>query len=670
MSRDEPQTAPLGKNWKLLGLAAALVVIVIVFPLLIVGASRTPPTAPSAGTKGQEDNPIDVARAALQRQTDLATCRSALQQINTYLGANPNAPRANLPEAQAERLRGLFGLDPGELAEAQGSNYTPLDGHHLDCCFLLRDAARSLEVKGLPNGPDGKPLRPAPLEQASAAFAWVVRQVRLGPADELAPSAFALRRGWGTSVERMMIFLDLLEQLRRPDGGAADLLGCLVLCPDKDGKQRLWACGVVVGEGPEVYLFDPRLGLPLPGPKGEGVATLAAVAKGPALLAQLTVDDKHPYDVTAEQAKAAELRLYRPLSALAPRMQDLQGKWLGPALQVRLGTDAEKDLGRLRAAARAQGLKEGAVEAWKEGAKLLRNFLPPDEGGVDRPRPFLLRDLNGFTTADDRSVVQMQRRQLFTLRLVPWAAYPRQFRDPGQFRFDVGLGERLHTRFAEPFLVAALGADQPRDLLLRGRYTEAARKLVEEQDEVWPQVQRRRANAEGLDRRVAEWAQKALSAYAAQLRAGNDPAALAAANQQVAEVWKEADPVSTLLQGAMAGPRTADVVYQLGLCKQEQAERLQARLDLLARAGGAAAGKAEAARAQGAWKDALRWWNVYAEEHARGAAAAAARRQRGRAQLMLGDRAAAAATWSALPDDMAALEKVACLYLARQARQK
>jgi hypothetical protein len=266
-------------------------------------------------------------------------------------------------------------------------------------------------------------------------------------------------------------------------------------------------------------------------------------------------------------------------------------------------------------------------------------------------------------------VVPLPRRNLFTLRLVPWPAYPPQFRNPAQFRFDVGLGERLHTQFATPFLRAALGPGEARDLLLRGRYTEAARKLVEEQDEVWPQVQRRRANAQGLDRRVAEWVQRALSAYAAQLRAGNDPAAQAAAKQRVDEVWKEGEPVMLLLQGAVAGPRSAEVVYQLGLCKQEQAERLQARLDLLARAG-AAAGKSEAARAQGAWKDALRWWNVYAEEHARGLASAAARRQRGRAQLLLGDRAGATATWSAVPGDMALPEQTACLYLARQAKPK
>jgi hypothetical protein len=468
-----------------------------------------------------------------------------------------------------------------------------------------------------------------------------------------------------------MVFLDLLEQLSPPGGpgGAADdLLGCLVLCPGKDGKPRLWACGVLVGQGPEVYLFDPRLGLPLPGPKGRGVATLAAIGKDPALLAQLSVDDKHPYDVTADQAKAAELRLYRPLSALAPRMRLLQDQLLGPALPVRLAADADKDLQRLRAAARAQGLKEGAADVWKEGTKLLRGFLPPDEGGVDEPRPFPLAALNGFTTPNDQAVVRMQRRQLFTLLLVPWAEYPRQFRDPRVFHFDVGLGEQLHTRFAQPFIVAALAPGQPRDLLLRGRFAEATRKLVEEQEEYWPVVQRRRASAEGLDRRVQEWVLRALSAYAAQLRArdSHDAAGLAAANEQVAELWKAAEPITTLLQGAMAGPRSAELVYQLGLCKHEQAERLQARLALL----GAAADKAEATRAQGAWKDALRWWRAYAEDHPRGPAAAAACRLRGRAQLMLGDRAAAAATWSAAPDDMTELEKVACLYLASHAKAK
>jgi hypothetical protein len=203
MSSDEPQNAPLWKNWKLVGLAAALVVTVVVFPLLIVGSSRPATTAPSTGPRGTEDsNPLDSARAALQRQTDLPTCRAALQQVNNHLGAARERPRAGLSDEQAAHLRELFGLDDGELAEVRGGNYTPLDGQYLDLCFLLRDAARSLEVKGLPNGPEGKPIRPSRLDQASAAFAWVVRQLRLAPTDEPVPPAYALRRGWGLAGER------------------------------------------------------------------------------------------------------------------------------------------------------------------------------------------------------------------------------------------------------------------------------------------------------------------------------------------------------------------------------------------------------------------------------------------------------------------------------------
>ena len=47
------------------------------------------------------------------------------------------------------------------------------------------------------------------------------------------------------------------------------LRGCILTLPTGDkSAPRLWAVGVVVGDGKAVYLFDPRLGLPLPGPGG------------------------------------------------------------------------------------------------------------------------------------------------------------------------------------------------------------------------------------------------------------------------------------------------------------------------------------------------------------------------------------------------------------------
>src|SRR3712207_6856707 len=46
--------------------------------------------------------------------------------------------------------------------------FRALDARHMDLCFLLRDAVRSLELENL-----------APAEQVAAAFAWVMRQVML-----------------------------------------------------------------------------------------------------------------------------------------------------------------------------------------------------------------------------------------------------------------------------------------------------------------------------------------------------------------------------------------------------------------------------------------------------------------------------------------------------------
>src|SRR5438132_607129 len=86
-------------------------------------------------------------------------------------------------------------------------------GGLLEACFLLRDAARSLEV-GLAGG---KAARQTPLDRAEAGFAWVVREVRLPPpgrqpiSAEPAPPAPVLRRGQGSPLERALVFLALLE---------------------------------------------------------------------------------------------------------------------------------------------------------------------------------------------------------------------------------------------------------------------------------------------------------------------------------------------------------------------------------------------------------------------------------------------------------------------------
>src|SRR5262249_2233607 len=160
-----------------------------------------------------------------------------------------------------ELLTHQFHLDADELAEVNRSSFTLLDAHHLEFCFLLRDAVRSLRMDDL-----------TPLARVEAGFNWVIRQVGLRerPGGSL-PPYFVLRRGWGTSQERALVFLALLEQL--------GIDSAMIALSIEGGGRRYWVAGALVDK--EIYLFDTRLGLPLPGPNGNGAATLTQVRSQP-----------------------------------------------------------------------------------------------------------------------------------------------------------------------------------------------------------------------------------------------------------------------------------------------------------------------------------------------------------------------------------------------------
>src|SRR5262249_24117026 len=238
--------------------------------------------------------------------------------------------RLQLKPEQKARLRDLCGLDAAELEEVESVSFRPLGAHHLDLCFLLRGTAQALQVQGLP-----------PQQQAAAALEWVTRQVALQEHDaDLLPPQAVLRRGHGSARERALVFLALLPQL--------GLDGCLVVCPGAKGRPAVWLCGTLVtardagGKASgELCLFDPRLGVPLPGPGGQGIATLAQLKSQPDILRPLAADDKAPYDLTPEQAGRAEAYMACPLPALSKRMAYLEGV-LSEGHRVRLALDPDR----------------------------------------------------------------------------------------------------------------------------------------------------------------------------------------------------------------------------------------------------------------------------------------------------------------------------------------
>jgi hypothetical protein len=264
--------------------------------------------------------------------------------------------------------------------------------------------------------------------------------------------------------------------------------------------------------------------------------------------------------------------------------------------------------------------------------------------------------------------MRFQRRAQFMLELAPWTHLPLQLRQDQQFAIDSMLGARVYEMFARPFVTSALEPGKARDLLLRGRFKLASEELTLEYRNWRNQVER--ATSGELEKAVNQWGKKAIHAYAELQRAMPD--AREAATKEWERLWKaeEARPLYELLSQAWTEPRGADVVYLLGLCMHEQAERYQTRLDLQARAAGAKPSEADVKKARDLWKDALSWWREYETRYPKQPGHDHARRLRGRAEAMQGDWQTAVATWEQLSDTMLPLEKVANLYLARQLKKE
>ncbi|HEY2893043.1 MAG TPA: tetratricopeptide repeat protein [Pirellulales bacterium] len=136
------------------------------------------------------------------------------------------------------------------------------------------------------------------LQVAERLFDWVVRNVDLEPDTELTPETIrhrpfeTLLYGRGRAADRAWVF----TLLARQQG-----LDVVLLAIDaKEGqKPTSWAPALL--SGGELYLFDCRLGLPIPGPGGKGIATLSAIVADPQLLRHLDLDDQHRYTIDAEQ---------------------------------------------------------------------------------------------------------------------------------------------------------------------------------------------------------------------------------------------------------------------------------------------------------------------------------------------------------------------------------
>jgi hypothetical protein len=332
----------------------------------------------------------------------------------------------------------------------------------------------------------------------------------------------------------------------------------------------------------------------------------------------LQSDGTPAYKVTPEQAARAEVFVAPPLSALSPRMLFLEGL-LADYDRARLAHDPAKLLARF-------GPEKAGV--WDAGsaaapARLLRDFLPPDEGGVDKAgRAAWLRS-----------------------KAMPWLSIRQSFPEMPNPESE-GQVSRVVTALYRTYDA------RPREQLLRGQLEEATRRLVRIHDEYQAERDAFR-DVEQVRKTRQDWAGRVQKAYLdlvnakaaaqqapqdAQVQAGLRTAqkqvdallddsylvSLALGEDEVGMMKEDDNPkkakrskrgllTSVVMQSTMP-TLGADTAYLQALARQERAEQKQAQLDR--QRAGRAKPEARAEReAVAAWKNTQKGWDAYLTDY-------------------------------------------------------
>jgi tetratricopeptide repeat protein len=207
-------------------------------------------------------------------------------------------------------------ISPEGLAERA---FRPEDGRHIQEAIWLRDISRWAHGEGFDD-----------VSRATALFDWTIRNIQLEAGDNAVPRRpwQALLPGRGTAEQRAWVFARLCRQ----QGLDVVILSIRAdAATDKKADShsapaKFWL-PALVSEG-QLYLYDTRLGLPIPGPDGKGVATLEQVRKDDSLLRKLDIDGEK-YPVSAESLKNVEIDLVADPFTLSRRASQIEANLSG-----------------------------------------------------------------------------------------------------------------------------------------------------------------------------------------------------------------------------------------------------------------------------------------------------------------------------------------------------
>jgi tetratricopeptide (TPR) repeat protein len=285
------------------------------------------------------------------------------------------------------------------------------DGIFIREAALLRDVASHVEAESHDD-----------VATAQALFDWTVRNIQLEPQPlpDSPPEEQWLARhlpietlfyGRGAWRQRAWLFMLLARQ--------AGLDVVLLATPDPNNphEPRPWLTALV--SGGELYLFDPSYGLPIPGPGGQGVATLSQAAADDAILRQMDIPGGQAYPHKASDLQKMVALIEGTPGYWEPRMKRLELQLTGRDRMV-LAADP------LALAEKLRGTKHvDQVMLWTMPLETLlqRTPLPPEKLSPEIQRaqqlerfPFVIRiapDKSSKQSEDPRR----QARPIYALRL-------------------------------------------------------------------------------------------------------------------------------------------------------------------------------------------------------------------------------------------------------------
>jgi len=331
--------------------------VLLLAALALIGCKTKPAITPVQQTRAEQLATRDDLTLALDGLRKLAQSpdEQAMQRtvfyLNQWLATAKPAAGEWKPDRLTENIPLALKITPG-LDRLDELSFQPVDLRYLQANLWAHDIAQRARRTQVP--PELaewlKEIEPqtgvAQTEQLAAAervFDWVVRNIQLDPLPPLpkGPAATAgantepvapatlgepgpgyrhlpldlLIQGHGDAQERARVFILLCRQLQ------IDAV-MLALLEESSPTPRGWLPAVLLGS--ELYLFDTSLGVPLPGPEGRGIATLAQVVADPKLLRQLDLEGEPAYPVSEKDLRVAALIDAEP-EALSRRMQMLQG---------------------------------------------------------------------------------------------------------------------------------------------------------------------------------------------------------------------------------------------------------------------------------------------------------------------------------------------------------